>query len=183
MQHRTRSIAAAFLFAAVSGCSDATTQPTTQSLAPAAPTLAKRTLGSQFTTTIDQTVAGVSSIVGTLTVTGFTVVNGQLAAVGTLTAQVTNLITGATQNITQTVTVPMTASGSCQVLHLELGPLDLDLLGLQIHLDRIVLDITAQSGPGNLVGNLLCAITNLLNSGALLTQVSALLNQLLGLLG
>jgi hypothetical protein len=34
-------------------------------------------------------------------------------------------------------------------------PLDLNLLGLAIHLDRILLDITAQSGPGNLLGNLL----------------------------
>jgi hypothetical protein len=33
-------------------------------------------------------------------------------------------------------------------LRLDLGPLDLNILGLQIDLSRIVLEITAQSGPG-----------------------------------
>ena len=44
-------------------------------------------------------------------------------------------------------------------------PLDLDLLGLQVHLDRVVLDIVAQTGAGNLLGNLLCAVTGLLDGG------------------
>ena len=68
---------------------------------------------------------------------------------------------------------------SCAILHLELGPLDLNLLGLMVHLDRIVLDITAQSGPGNLLGNLLCAIANLLNGGGALSAIVNLLNQIL----
>ena len=76
------------------------------------------------------------------------------------------------------------AAGSCQILDLVLGPLDLDLLGLQVHLDTVHLNITAQSGPGNLVGNLLCAIAGLLNGGlplsGILGQIAALLNQLLG---
>jgi hypothetical protein len=64
-----------------------------------------------------------------------------------------------------------------------LGPLDLDLLGLQVHLDRVVLDIVAQSGAGQLLGNLLCAVANLLNSGGTLSQLlnrlGAILDQLL----
>jgi hypothetical protein len=81
------------------------------------------------------------------------------------------------------VTIPISAaqaSGSCQILDLTLGPLDLDLLGLVVHLDQVHLNITAQRGPGNLLGNLLCAIAGLLDqpgSGGL----AALLNQLLGL--
>ena len=54
---------------------------------------------------------------------------------------------------------------TCDILHLVLGPLDLDLLGLQVHLDRVVLDIVAVSGAGNLLGNLLCAVTGLLDGG------------------
>ena len=54
---------------------------------------------------------------------------------------------------------------TCDVLHLVLAPLDLDLLGLQVHLDRVVLDIVAVSGAGNLLGNLLCAVTGLLDGG------------------
>ena len=65
----------------------------------------------------------------------------------------------------------------------QLGPLDLDLLGLVVHLDRVVLDITAESGPGNLLGNLLCAITGLLDPAGPLGPLVNLLNQLLDILG
>jgi hypothetical protein len=78
------------------------------------------------------------------------------------------------------------AAGACPVLNLVLGPLDLDLLGLQVHLDRVVLDIVAQSGAGNLLGNLLCAVAGLLDNAGplsgLLTQISALLNSILAIL-
>jgi hypothetical protein len=70
---------------------------------------------------------------------------------------------------------------SCDILHLVLAPLDLDLLGLQVHLDRVVLNIVAVSGAGNLLGNLLCAITGLLDGGlgGQLGQLTNLLNQIL----
>jgi hypothetical protein len=74
-------------------------------------------------------------------------------------------------------------AASCTILHLVLGPLDLNLLGLKVHLDRVVLDITAESGPGNLLGNLLCAVAHLLdmtNPGLLnLLQLSNFLNRLI----
>ncbi len=78
----------------------------------------------------------------------------------------------------------MSAQGlaACDILHLVLGPLDLDLLGLQVHLDRVVLDIVAATGAGNLLGNLLCAITGLLDGGplaGLLAQLNDLLGQIL----
>lgn len=69
--------------------------------------------------------------------------------------------------------------GTCAILHRELGPLDLNLLGLIVHLNKVVLDITAQPGPGNLLGNLLCAIANLLNSRSPLDILSDALNGLL----
>jgi hypothetical protein len=74
---------------------------------------------------------------------------------------------------------------ACDILHLVLGPLDLDLLGLQIHLNRVVLDIIAVTGAGNLLGNLLCAITGLLDGtpgAGLLAQLAGLLNQVLAAL-
>ena len=73
----------------------------------------------------------------------------------------------------------------CGILHLVLGPLNLDVLGLVIDLNQVVLDITAVPGAGNLLGNLLCAIVGLLDgtgTGAL-GQLANLLNQLLGILG
>lgn len=74
-----------------------------------------------------------------------------------------------------------TQQASCDILHLVLAPLDLDLLGLQVHLDRVVLNIVAVSGAGNLLGNLLCAVTGLLDGGLTgqLGQLTQLLNQIL----
>ncbi len=74
---------------------------------------------------------------------------------------------------------------ACDILHLVLGPLDLDLLGLQIHLNRVVLNIDADPGPGNLLGNLLCSVAGLLDGGlnGLLGRLTRLLNRILGQLG
>jgi len=76
------------------------------------------------------------------------------------------------------------ARATCDILNLVLAPLDLDLLGLKVHLDRVVLNIVAQSGAGNLLGNLLCAVTGLLDGGlgGALGRLVNLLNQILGAL-
>ncbi len=77
------------------------------------------------------------------------------------------------------------AAASCPVLNLVLGPLDLNLLGLTVHLDKVVLNITAVPGAGNLLGNLLCAVAGLLDNtplGGLLPQLSTLLTSILGIL-
>ena len=82
---------------------------------------------------------------------------------------------------------PAPAAGACNVLNLVLAPLDLNVLGLQVHLDQVVLNIVAQSGSGQLLGNLLCFVAGLLDGGGplagLLTQLQGLLNQILGALG
>ena len=72
-----------------------------------------------------------------------------------------------------------TVAATCPILHLDLGPLFLDVLGLQVDLSQVVLDIVAESGAGNLLGNLLCAVTGLLDSPGGLAR---LLNQILGIL-
>jgi hypothetical protein len=75
--------------------------------------------------------------------------------------------------------------GSCDILNLTLGPIDLNLLGLVVQTNVIQIDIIAQRGPGNLLGNLLCAVAGLLDGGGgglqgLLRQINRLLGQLLG---
>ena len=45
----------------------------------------------------------------------------------------------------------------CNVLDLTLGPLDLNLLGLMVHLDTVHLVITADSN-GGILGSLLCSL-------------------------
>ena len=121
------------------------------------------------------------SFAGVFNLTRFVVRNGQLAAVGTLTGTVTNAAGQTVGAVVRTITLPvLNITGTCDILHLELGPIDLDLLGLVVHVDKIVIDIDAQSGPGNLLGNLLCAIAGLLDGGGALSQIVALLNQILG---
>jgi len=77
--------------------------------------------------------------------------------------------------------------GDCDILTLDLGPIHLDLLGLVIDISDIHIDIVAQPGSGNLLGNLLCAIAGLLDPGGPLTnalnQLIGLLNQLIGIFG
>ena len=132
----------------------------------------------------------VGAFAGTLTVTQFAAQNNQLVALGTVSGTLTNAggqAPGAASTITnRAVTLPVTIQqAACEILTLVLGPLDLNLLGLRIQLNQVVLRITAIPG-GGLLGDLLCAIANLLNSGplaAILTQLVGLLNQLLGALG
>jgi hypothetical protein len=131
---------------------------------------------------------------GLLRITGFAVQNNALVATGIVTGTV-NGVGGVANSVARTVTIPVitgataarpttaAAAVGCEILHLELGPLDLDLLGLVVHLDKVVLDLTAVPGAGKLLGNLLCSVTNLLNTGGALTQIANLLNQIIGILG
>lgn len=118
---------------------------------------------------------------GRFTVSRFVTRAGKTYAVGTLVGRLGNH----NINSTQVVIPAKVANGSgiagaakvCPILHLVLGPLNLNLLGLVVHLNRVVLDITAHSGPGNLLGNLLCGVANLLNQSPVTGgQLSGLLN-------
>ena len=120
--------------------------------------------------------------IGTFNIKQFSVVNNQIVAIGTLTGTIQNGVGNVIGTILKTISLIVTFHGAtCDILHLELGPLDLDLLGLIVHLDKIVLDIDADPS-GGLLGSLLCAIANLLNTNGLLSDIADLLNQILVLL-
>jgi len=84
------------------------------------------------------------------------------------------------------------AGASTNILHLSLGPVDLNLLGLEVSLDNchngpVTVDISAQSGPGKLLGNLLTSVSHLLDGPAnghaitnALNRVAGEINHLLG---
>jgi hypothetical protein len=127
---------------------------------------------------------------GTYTVQRFVNRSGQTYAIGKLTGQVGNR--SVSKNgvalpvlVNSTPSGRASASATCGILDLTLGPLDLNLLGLRVQLNQVHLQITAISGPGNLLGNLLCGVANLLNNntGGVLTsgQVTQLLNIVLAL--
>ena len=121
---------------------------------------------------------------GTLTVTGVQLVNGVLSAVGNLVGNVVDPSGNVLQSVTQSVSSPLQVTATCTILDLTLGPLDLNLLGLRVQLNQVHLLITAEQGAGNLLGNLLCGVANLLNGGGalsnLLSGLQNLLNQILG---
>ncbi len=126
---------------------------------------------------------------GTFTPKRFKSVGDQLVVVGKLEADLVKGNGKVKDTISQKVSMPVaTAEGSplarasCDILNLVLAPLDLDILGLTVHLDKVVLNIVAVSGSGNLLGNLLCAVAGLLDQGGLLAQVSQILNAILALL-
>jgi len=132
---------------------------------------------------------------GTATITGFAVNGQDVVAVGTIAG-----IANGTQSIVTTFSAPITqapaatttaaaaaqptaAAAACQILNLVLGPLNLNVLGLVISIPNpIVLNITAVPGAGNLLGNLLCSVANLLNGSGPLQQIADLLNQILDIL-
>ena len=166
-------------------------------IAPAAPAASPATGSATFPVNVTGTctAAGVPSSLctaagdalsfsGTGSVTNFSVVNGVLTAAGSVTGTLTNVTTGATQAVNTAFSTPVIGgTGPCKVLDLTLGPLHLDLLGLVVDLNQVHLQITAQPGPGNLLGNLLCSVAHLLDSNAspnALQQLATLLNQILG---
>src|SRR3954469_6714043 len=104
----------------------------------------------------------------TLTITRFVKTGSTIAAVGTVTNGVQTEAVQVPVKAINTSAVqanavsPLAVTATCGILNLTLGPLDLDLLGLVVHLDTVHLTIDAQSGSGNLLGNLLCAVAGLL---------------------
>jgi len=101
-----------------------------------------------------------------------------------LTSGITGLLNGALGQVTTPFSGPtsqVTANGDTNVLNLSLGPVDLNLLGLNVHLDDcnngpVTVDIIAHSGPGNLLGNLIGAVSHVLdgngNGNGLLAQLN-----------
>jgi hypothetical protein len=114
---------------------------------------------------------------GILSIADLSYENGALLASGVLRGRIGN------RNVRQVFeTVPLGLSeppavpgaaavrapnepGVCDILFLDLPPIFLDLLGLTVDLSAIQLDLDAVPGPGNLLGNLLCALLGLLDPG------------------
>jgi len=148
--------------------------------------LAPAALAAAFAGGVTVPVTGTTSkggkFTGNFAISQFKVVNNQIVAVGTLTGTIQNSVGNVIGTVLKTIQMIVAIkAASCDILHLELGPLDLDLLGLEVHLNKIVLDIDADP-TGGLLGALLCAVANLLDVGGPLADIVGLLNQILALL-
>jgi hypothetical protein len=141
---------------------------------------------AQKTAFVQGTSTAGDVLTGVFTLTNFVNQSGQLVAQGVLNGTLTSASGVPTAVSNLAVSLPVSsASASCPILSLVLGPLDLNLLGLTIHLNQVVLNITAVPGAGNLLGNLLCTVANLLNGGNLtgiLDQLVSDLNAILAAL-
>ena len=122
----------------------------------------------------------------TATITDISVVDGVLTATGTITGTVTALVGGIPTQIDVTdspFTAPLTIpSATCDILTLNLGAIHLDLLGLVVDTSPIDVLISAVAAPGNLLGNLLCAVAHLLDGNASLNAIAALLDHIIAIL-
>jgi hypothetical protein len=137
---------------------------------------------------------------GTYTITKFVSKGGKLYSVGTLKGKAgskkvksTQVMlpakVGANQTAQASQLPPLPPGNACRILSLDLGPINLNLLGLVVRTNVIQLRIDAVQGAGNLLGNLLCGITGLLNpatggtpvANTPLGQLAQILNALLAL--
>jgi len=194
------ALAAACLVAA---CSDHPTAPKTAT--PSSPSLS-RGEGAGATRNADQraalltnvpvagTLVGGGTFTGTMTATKITMdqATRQLTLTGVLNGTAIKGTGEVVDVVNQTFTTALSinrpgtaaassliqpaAQASCGILDLVLGPLHLDLLGLVVDLNQVVLDITAVTGAGNLLGNLLCAVVGLLDIPGALAAITHILD-------
>jgi hypothetical protein len=81
-----------------------------------------------------------------------------------------------------TALLPVQAPETCPVLNVALGPHAVDLLGFQVALSAVTLDLTGVVGTP--LGDLVCAASDLLgNVAALVNLLNSLLGLVTGLLG
>ncbi len=134
-------------------------------------------------------VTGTKGFTGTYTIDRFIAKGGKLYSVGTLTGKLKGKKVTKT-GVRMPAGVPTTGrgaqvppiAGACQVLNLVLGPININLLGVSVRTNQINLRIDAVPGAGNLLGNLLCGITNILNPATTpLSQLAQILSALTAL--
>jgi hypothetical protein len=89
---------------------------------------------------------------------------GALAAVGSVTGTAVDSTGATVGSATQAVTVPLQAAGTMRHPAPSRSARSTSTCsGWSIHLDRVVLDITAEQGPVICSANLLCAVAGLLD--------------------
>jgi hypothetical protein len=142
---------------------------------------------------ITGTVAGGGTFAGTLSVLKFVVRDGQVAAIGMVRGTATSAAgtplgtalvgpltlpvqVGPGATLAPTAAAPV-AAATCPVLHIDIGAVNLNVLGLQVTTQPVVLDISGDSA--GVLGNLVCTVLDTLNN---VVNLVGLLNQILGLL-
>ena len=165
----------------------------------AGPAAAQGTTKLAKTVKMTGTAKNGKKFTGTYTINRFATKGGKVFAVGTVKgrlkgksvtkrnvfAPVSVARQGAQASQVPAPPIPPSPN-ACQILRLDVGPIFLDLLGLRVRTLPINALIEGVRGPGNLLGNLLCAITGILDPQAATpaapSQLAQVLNALLALL-
>jgi hypothetical protein len=143
---------------------------------------------------------GKDTFTGTLSIERFAVRGDKIVAVGMVTGSVLDksgnargtAVVGQVEVPVQVGSAPATAASSrmalaatsCDVLHLDLGAINLNLLGVQFVTTPITLDLTATSDAGGVLGQLICtALETVGNVVDLVGVLNSILSLLTGLLG
>jgi hypothetical protein len=133
------------------------------------------------------TAATGRTFAGTLSIQSFEARGDKVVAIGMVTGTVAGVGTALVGPVTLPVEVgagsqgaaapssAVTAQATCQVLHLDLGAVNLNLLGVQVTTLPIAIDLSGDSAAP--LGNLVCTIVATLNN---VVGLVGLLNQLLG---
>src|SRR3954454_3045300 len=91
-------------------------------------------------------------------ISSFNAKRARTTASGTATALLTDN-KGHVTRLKQTVTLAVKSGGSCRILSLVLDQLKLDLLGLNVKLDKVNLQVTGNR-RGGVLGSLFCKLAN-----------------------
>lgn len=138
------------------------------SVAPAQDPIATVDVSGQATTQKGKAKQGLT-FQGTFEIEEFTLEDGEIVASGTISGQLVNkpgkkpkkgqVATDVEVSIPVSALQVIETETGCQILALAVGPVDLNLLGLNIHLNEVVLDVTADPTEG-ILGDLLCALAD-----------------------
>jgi hypothetical protein len=146
--------------------------------------------------------AATPEVTGTFAIQRFArTTEDSVAAVGTLTLNLTDPATNAARTIITQVAMPLAKPGdttvpvgtaaqpqltgatACGTLSMVLGPLELTLLGLSFQLNEVNVDFAVVAGTGERLGNLLCEVTSLIEGSARPAELVNRLNTLLDTIG
>jgi hypothetical protein len=134
----------------------------------------------RITGTFTDAANGLGVFSGTFTLTRFAVENSAVVSIGTLVGSLADSMGNPIGRVDQEAILPVAdVTATCDVLRLELGPAEIEILGTTVVLRRDVLGITVRDGSAQTFGPLLCSSAKLLDSHPAPAIVAAVLNEML----
>jgi hypothetical protein len=134
-------------------------------------------------TAIMQMIAGEGTFTGTLTTNAFTLTNGAISAMGTISGQLTQTAGNVTVISAQPVTILLASfTGTCTTLTLHSGPIAFSAPSLSataVSLSPIDVVIAAPAAPDSQLSTLICSLGTVVGSNSPLATVVSRLNDIL----